>query len=179
MNSSTLEQYLETGVKAQNMMITSLVWKESLQTKTEQLNSSHFGNALEYLITFCGLEKTDWNHSSSFAQYLLGVISPNIFPSAGILFLLSHLVQVYLQHGLLRPVATAGPGVLIQAGSVAVLDDVGALLGETAVLLVGVVSCRVVTKILIALKHEALKPANRLGEVGLLTAARHCFRISV
>jgi len=46
-NSSTLEQYLETGVKAQKMMITSLVWKESLQTKTEQLNSSHFGNALE------------------------------------------------------------------------------------------------------------------------------------
>ena len=37
MNSSTLEQYLETGVKAQKMMITSLVWKESLQTKTEQL----------------------------------------------------------------------------------------------------------------------------------------------
>ena len=175
MNSSTLEQYLETGVKAQNMMITSLVWKESLQTKTEQLNSSHFGNALEYLITLCCHLGTDWNHSS-FAQYLLGVIPTNILPAAGILFLLIDLVQVYLQHGLLRPVSTPGPGVLLQAGTVTVLDDIGALLGEAVVLVVGVVSSRVVSEILVALKHEGLTSTNILG---LLTAARHCFRISV
>ena len=96
---------------------------------------------------------TDWNHSS-FAQYLLGVISPDVFPAAGILFLLINLVQVYLQHGLLRPVPTAGPGVLLQAGTVSVLDDIGALLGKIVVLVVGVVSSRVVSKILVALKHE-------------------------
>ena len=173
MNSSTLEQYLETGVKAQKMMITSL---ESLQTKTEQLNSSHFGNALEYLITFCCLG-TDWNHSS-FAQDLLGIIPAHCFPSAGVLFLLLHLVQVYLQHGLLRPVATAGPGVLLQPGTVAVLDDVGALLRETVVLVVGIVSSRVVAKVLVALKHEDYNEATDWGW-GLLTAAKHCFRISV
>ena len=108
---------------------------------------------------------TDWNHSS-FAQYLLRVISPYVFPVAGILFFLIDLVQVYLQHGLLRPVSTAGPGVLLQAGAVSVLDDVGALLGETVVLVVGVVSSRVVSEILVTLKQEALKPANRLGEWG-------------
>ena len=93
MNSSTLEQYLETGVKAQKMMITSLVWKESLQTKTEQLKVL----TLEMLWNNHNLccVGTDWNHSS-FAQYLLGVISPDVFPAAGILFLLINLVQVYL-----------------------------------------------------------------------------------
>ena len=99
----------------------------------------------------CGV-RTDWNHSS-FAQYLLGVISPNTFPPAGILFLFINLVQVYLQHGLLRPVATAGPGVLLQPGTVAVLDDVGTLLGETIVLVAAVVGGRVVAEILVALKH--------------------------
>ena len=120
---------------------------------------------------------TDWNHSS-FAQYLLRVISPYVFPVAGILFFLIDLVQVYLQHGLLRPVATAGPGVLLQPGTVAVLDDVGALLRETVVLVVGIVSSRVVAKVLVALKHEDYNQATDWGW-GLLTAAKHCFRISV
>ena len=97
----------------------------------------------------CGI---DWNHSS-FAQDLLGIIPAHCFPSAGVLFLLLHLVQVYLQHGLHRPVATGGPGVLLQPGTVAVLDDVGALLGEI-VLVAAVVSGRVVAKILVALKYE-------------------------
>ena len=95
---------------------------------------------------------TDWNHS--FAQDLLGIIPPNIFPSAGVLFFFINLVQVYLKHWLLCSVPTPGPGVLLQPGTVAVLDDVGTLLGETVVLVAGIVSSRVVAKILVALKHE-------------------------
>ena len=95
---------------------------------------------------------TDWNHS--FAQDLLGIIPPNIFPSAGVLFFFVDLIQVNFQHWLLHSVPTPGPGVLFQPGTVPVLDDVGTLLGETVVLVAGIVSSRVVAKILVALKQQ-------------------------
>ena len=99
------------------------------------------------------LSRTDWTHSS-FAQYLLGIVPPHVFPPAGVLLLLIDLVQVDLQHRLVWPVSAGGPGVLLQPGTVAVLDDVGTLLGETAVLVAGVVGGRVVSEILVALKQQ-------------------------
>ena len=151
MNSSTLEQYLETGVKAQKMMITSLVWKGITSNKNRTTEQFSLWKCFGISYNLCCVGLT--NHSS-FAQYLLGIIPPNIFPSAGVLFFFINLVQVYLQHWLLCSVATPGPGVLLQPGTVPVLDDVGTLLGETAVLVAGVVGGRVVSEILVALKQQ-------------------------
>ena len=95
----------------------------------------------------------DWNHSL-FAQYLFGIISPDI------LLLLVDLVQVYLQHWLFLSVLV-GASVLVTS-AVAVLYDIGTLLLRRTVLVTGIVSSRVVSKILVALEKK-----NRIQSGGL------------